>query len=225
MKDRALNRLRDWLEASRLPAGARLPPERRLAGELNMTRSELRKALQVLELEGQLSRHVGRGTFLSQGSQEPASVPAAGLLSALAERTGPHEAMVARLAVEPEIARLAALHATALQLSTLKSLAEEMRGAQDWDAYEDLDAAFHELVAESTGNPLLHEVMKVINSVRKAVVWGRLYLPEDRPTTSYHSFAEHDAIVAALERRDRSGARNAMRIHIEATLNTMMDED
>lgn len=223
MADMVLSKLRDWLNTAPLSEGARLPPERRLAETLGVSRTELRKALLVLETEGRLDRHVGRGTFLRDPQRS--SVIDAASLAVLAERTGPHEAMVARTVLEPELARLAAFHATPRQLSELKRLAAEMRRARDWQAYEDLDAAFHDLIAESAGNPLLREISRIVNGVRKAVVWGRLFLPADGPTPGYHSFAEHDAIVAALERRDRAGARDAMRRHIESTLSTMMADD
>lgn len=216
-------KLRDWLQSAKLDAGARLPPERELAAALSMSRAELRKELQILEVEGRLDRHVGRGTFV-RGAAAPAIVDTS-RIAALAERTGPHEAMIARIALEPELARLAALHATPRQLADLKRLAVEMRAVTDWESYEDLDAAFHDLIAEATGNPLMHEVSRVVNGVRKAVVWGRLFLTENRPSPDYHSFDEHDEIVAALERRDRAGARDAMRNHIEATLRSMMADD
>lgn len=220
----ALPRLREWLTNSSLADGYRLPAERQLAEQLSVSRAEIRKALQVLELEGEIRREVGRGTFLSRGNGLPLRLDGS-VLSGLAARTGPHQAMLARLAVEPETARLAALNATPTQLADLRRLSNEMRHAADWETYEDLDAAFHDLIAASTGNPLLQEVVGLVNGVRKAVVWSRLYLPQDRPTEGYHSFAEHDAIVSALERRDRAGARTAMKVHLESTLSTMMADD
>lgn len=223
MSDLAIRKLRNWLSANSLPEGTRLPPERALAETLSVSRAELRKALLVLETEGRLDRHVGRGTFLRD--PQKSSIVDAASLAVLAERTGPHEAMLARLMIEPELARLAAFHATPRQISELKTLSSQMRRTGEWEAYEDLDAAFHDLIAESAGNPLLHEVSRIVNSVRKAVVWGRLFLPANGPTEDYHSFAEHDAIVAALDRRDRAGARDAMRKHIESTLSTMMADD
>lgn len=223
MNDAVLLNLRDWLRDAGFAEGARIPPERELAAALSLSRAELRKALQILEVEGVLDRQVGRGTFLRD--PDKSAITDAGRIAALAQRTGPHQAMVARLALEPELARLAALNATPRQLAGLRRLASQMRTAADWETYEDLDAAFHDLVAESTGNPLMHEVSRIVNGVRKEVVWGRLYLPKHHPTPDYHSFDEHDAIVDALERRDRASAREAMRKHIDSTLNSMMADD
>ena len=48
--------------------GVRLPPERHLTDELGMTRATLRKALGALERDGVIWRHVGKGTFVADGS-------------------------------------------------------------------------------------------------------------------------------------------------------------
>ena len=221
--DATLPKLRNWLTAANLSSGARIPPERVLAEKLHVSRADLRKALLVLESEGHLDRQVGRGTFVRDPGAS--GLADAAKLALLAQKTGPHEAMTARLALEPELARLAALHASPLQIAEMRRLADEMRKVPDWETYEELDSSFHDLIAEATGNPLLKEISRIVNGVRREVVWSRLYLPEGRPNPDYHSFDEHDAIVAALERRDRAGAREAMRRHINSTLGTMMADD
>ena len=45
-----------------------------------------------------------------------------------------------------------------------------------------------------------------LNAVRRTVVWGRLRDEDPRPPADHHSFAEHEAIVAAIEERDLAGA-------------------
>jgi DNA-binding GntR family transcriptional regulator len=62
--DGALSRLQGLLADRQYPLNGRLPPERSLCRELGVNRGALRKALAVLEAEGQIWRHVGRGTFV-----------------------------------------------------------------------------------------------------------------------------------------------------------------
>lgn len=222
IRQSGLERLRAWLRDTDPEVGRRLPPERALAATLSMSRPELRKALAVLEVEGRIIRHVGRGTFVASPSdvlQSPATI------AALAKRTGPHDAMMARLSFEPELAHLAALHATPIQIAQAQALASDIRGAKTWDAYERMDHALHDLIAASAGNVLLYELFKIMNAVRQVVVWRQLSSGFEGPLPSYHSFDEHDTIIAAIAGRDRSGARAAMRRHLQSTLNAMTVDD
>ena len=59
----ALKALREFLVDQELSLNGKLPPERQLCAEFGVTRGRLRKAMAVLEAEGQVWRHVGRGTF------------------------------------------------------------------------------------------------------------------------------------------------------------------
>lgn len=220
-----LSRLRSWLLTEANTSGARLPPERELAEMLSVSRAELRKALLVLEVEGRLRREVGRGTVVLDPAPASRAVLPDAILHTLAARTGPHEAMIARLVLEPELARLAALHATPLQIARARRLAEDMHAVASWAEYETLDAAFHDLIAAAAGNPLLHEMHRMLNFVRQRVVWRHLALPTEGPPPDYHSLSEHDALVRALETRDRAGAKEAMRAHLEATLGAMTEGD
>jgi DNA-binding FadR family transcriptional regulator len=216
-----LERLRTWLSDAQLPNDGRLPPERSLAEHFGVKRAELRKALAVMEAEGRLHRHVGRGTFLSEHSTAlevfPNSVD-------IANRTSPPEAMQVRIIIEPEIARLAALQATSAQITQMKELCARMRNSRTWSEYEDLDWRFHNLLAESSGNNLLLEIQRLVNGVRRSVVWGHLAKRPIGPSPNYHSFAEHDALIEAITNRDRRGAAEAMRRHLNSTASTMLDD-
>ncbi len=221
MSAKALARVRTWIASSKLAEGAKLPPERDLCETLGVSRAELRKALLVMETNGSLIRQVGRGTFLSGKREMRKTGASQETIADLAERTSPHEAMMARLVLEPEMARLAALHASPLQLGDLRKLAKQMRSATSWQAYEELDSEFHELLATAAGNSLLHALHSIMNGVRFVVVWRRLDTPMSAPPDDYHSFDEHDAIVTALENRSGSEAYKAMHSHLQSTLSTM----
>jgi len=215
--------LASWLANSGAVAGDRLPSERDLCGRLGMSRGELRKAMTRLEAEGIVERHVGRGTFLrTPSAADKNDVP---LVMRLAEITSPHDAMMARLSLEPELAGHAAIHAAPRHLTEARKLAEGMRAAANWAEYEQLDARLHELIAVASGNPLLAELHRITNAVRVSVVWSRLEIPEDGPPEDYHSFAEHEEIIAALERRDRMAAHAAMRNHLKSVRATLLKDD
>lgn len=215
--------LASWLTDYGAAPGERLPPERRLSETLGISRGELRKAMMALEAEGIVERHVGRGTFLCEASPPDTSYEP--FLAQLSDVTSPHDAMMARLSLEPEIAGHAAVHASQRHLAEAKNLANGMREVNSWQEYEKLDARLHELIAIATGNPLLVELHRIVNAVRVSVVWSVLEIPQGGPPEDYHSFSEHDEIITALEKRDRNAARTAMRNHLKSVRATLLKDD
>jgi DNA-binding FadR family transcriptional regulator len=212
-------RLRAYLAHVELPLDGRLPAERELAGRLGVSRALLRKALGTLESEGQIWRHVGKGTFI--GSR-PLDTPAD--LAAMARRTNPSEVMGARLAIEPEIARLAARNATPADLAEMRTCLVRTRQATTWRQYESWDNRLHRTIAEAARNGLILALLETLNTVRRAVTWGRLRVEPVRPAPDHHSFAEHEAIVAAIEERDLARAAAAMRSHLQSVERNLLGE-
>lgn len=212
-----------WLADHGVAPGDKLPPERALSERLGMSRGELRKAMTALEAEGVVERHVGRGTYLRAPAGSDMIIEP--MVGKLAEITSPHDAMMARLSLEPELAGHAAIHAAPRHITEARQLGEAMRAATSWEEYEGLDERLHELIAMASGNPLLVELHRIVNAVRMSVVWAKLELPEDGPPDDYHSFAEHDEIISALERRDRWAAHAAMRNHLKSVRATLLKDD
>ena len=205
----ALDRLRAFL--GEVPLDGRLPPERELAVALGVSRAELRKALAALERDGVLWRHVGKGTFL--GSRPIDTVAD---VAAMTRRTNPAEVMQARLALEPEIVRLAALNATAADVAEMRGCIARTRQAETWRQYEAWDNRLHRTIGEAAQNGLLLGLLDTLNAVRRAVTWGRLRQEPLRPSPTHHSFAEHDEIVQAIADRDPARAAAAMRTHLRS---------
>lgn len=206
-----LPRIRAFLTQADTLDDGRVPPEREMAQALGVTRAELRKALAKLEAEGQLWRHVGKGTFLGARPADPAAD-----VASMARLTNPAEVMRTRLAIEPEIARLAALNATPAQISEMHALLRKSRQAQTWRQYESYDTRLHRVIGAATQNTLLLSLLDTLSAVRQAVNWGRLRASPKRPSEDHHSFAEHEAIVAAIEDRDVARAGQAMRAHLSS---------
>jgi GntR family transcriptional regulator, transcriptional repressor for pyruvate dehydrogenase complex len=213
-----LTQLRAYLSQSNVGPNGRLPPERAIATALDIPRSELRKAMAAMEADGQLWRHVGKGTFLGE---RPASDIQA--VAQLARTTNPIEVMRARTIVEPELARLCALQATAADIEAIQEFGRAATQAQSWRQYEIADARLHRRIAEAARNPVMLAVYDLISGVRRAVTWGRARDSTARPPADHHSFADHEAIVAAIAARQSAKAAALMRAHLETVERRMAE--
>jgi DNA-binding FadR family transcriptional regulator len=199
------------LEMPEYPVNSRLPAERDLSLQLGLSRSALREALEILEAQGRVWRHVGRGTFVGN---RPAPEPAA--LSLITARTSPSEVLETRLLVEPLLTRMAALRATEAEIEQMQRLLEKSEAARDAKTWELWDGRLHRAVAEAAHNALLLSIFDAFNAMRRQAKWSALRQAALTPARHAAYCAHHRAYVAAIAARDPVKAETLMRKHIEA---------
>ncbi|WP_249028358.1 FadR/GntR family transcriptional regulator [Meinhardsimonia xiamenensis] len=209
-RELAIERLQAFIVDGGYGPGDRLPPERDLMVELGMSRTTLRKALEKLENDGAIWRHVGKGTFVAAKSvpRQP------GWLAEISQQLTPVKMMRARLCLEPAIAREAAMNASAEAVAAIRRAEREAVEAADWAGYEAADDRFHRAVARAADNILLAALYDQLNQVQRAVAWRSVVRETERPPRDHPSFAEHARIASAIEARDPGEAQAAMRAHI-----------
>lgn len=217
-----LSNLRNYISQSGLKAGERLPPERELTTELGITRSALRKALDALEREGTIWRHVGKGTFVAATKDDLDRMTKSHV--ELGKQLTPFRMMRARLAIEPAIAREAAMNASGNVLARLNAAMERTRTASTWKLYETNDDEFHRAIAEASDNLLLLTIFDQLNMVRRAVAWGNVTRKTVKPPSNHCSFSEHEAITEAISQRDPAAAYEAMRTHLRSVSERLFGE-
>jgi len=204
-----LSAVRAYLANQGMSLNEKLPVERELSQILGFSRGKLRKALSVLESEGVIWRHVGRGTFTG-----PRPVQNLEDVSFLSSQTSLTEIMEARMAVEPEMARLAALNGTEKDFTEIRRCCRRARRAQDWRAYEAWDTNLHLAIAKASQNSLLISLFDTLNVVRRSTA-VRPVRKTKAPPASHKSFAEHDRILRAIVNRDPDLAAQTMRDHLK----------
>lgn len=217
-KPNALATLRAFIDQNSFPLNSRLPSERALCEKLGLNRSVLRKALDALEREGLIWRHVGKGTFAGARPIENLED-----VSSVINRSSPAKVMEARLLLEPELARLAAVNATLDDHSEMEYCIDRTKAAREWRQYELWDNRFHRSVARATHNVLLLFLFDSMNFVRRAVAWGRLRSHDLGRDLSHHSFSEHDQLFEAIKARDRELASQLMREHLATVRDRLLN--
>jgi DNA-binding FadR family transcriptional regulator len=127
----------------------------------------------------------------------------------------PFELLAARRLVESEIAALAATHATEIDVAALRSLNEEIaRETASGRTGVEPDRGFHRRLAETTRNAVLTDIVTQIWEGMTGPILNRFHELTNRPGKHRTNIADHEAIVAAVARRDAEAARRAMAEHI-----------
>lgn len=210
--DSGLARLRSYIEEKEFAPGDRLPAERRLIPELGLSRTELRKALERLERDGVIWRHVGKGTFIAEPESDADLAMSA---VALGRKLTPVRMMRARICFEPALAREAAMNASGAALHRMEEMIAQSEAATSWEEYERNDDLFHQAIAVASDNLLLQVLFEKLNQVRRAVAWGNVRRETPQPPADHDSFAQHRRIFAAISDRDPDAAQGAMRAHLD----------
>lgn len=204
------NRIRVLLLNGAFPAGQPLPSERVLAVRFGVSRGSVRDAFRTLETIGLLETRHGQGTFPHELSVERLVTPLASVLTY--RRDLQEQLMDARRMFEPAVARVAATRMTDADLADLERILEaQQRQLTAGRSAIAEDTAFHSTLARATRNSVVVRVMETLNDL--LVESRKLTLkPKGRPE---RSFQGHQAVVAALRRRDPEGAARAMHEHID----------
>lgn len=192
----------------RLRPGSKLPPERILAEEFGVSRHTLREVLKALNLFGIIRSRAGDGTYVQRSLA--GLVAKAIHLSALLEDVTFMDAFDTRVAIEPALARAAALNAGREHLEVLRGEIHGMELALgDTQKYTRHEVAFHEGIATAADSPILKSVMMAVAGL---LLEARLTLTYER--TDRDDLLLHVRILEAIEARDPDGAHAAMAHHL-----------
>ncbi len=215
-----VTRLKDMIAGDDIAGAGRLPPERELAERLGVSRRTLRGALQVLEDEGQIWRRQGAGTFV--GAHRRPDLSPDDLFRRAIELTNPVEVLEVRLAVEPTLARLAALRASRADIEKLYELAEATRTAATEKDYERADAAFHRRVALGARNALFTAVLDAVVAAIEDASWHGVRENAHCSKQKDVNATFHRQIADAISLRNCDQAESLMYAHLSRVQSSLL---
>ena len=216
LSDVVSGQIRSLISSGTLLPGQRLPAERELAEQLNVSRPSLREALIRLESDGFI-RAVARGGFVVSDVTAPlVSVPLATLLEHHPGASADvlelrHGLETLSTAYAAERATDAYLERIAAAFDALQAAAAEPKRTR----IAEKDAAFHLAIADATHNVALAHVMHGLHElVRESMLTSHRLVDYDDEVEA-NLLAQHQAIFDAITARDPARAREASGAHLD----------
>ena len=203
-----LDHLQHMILRGGLKPGDRLPSQRELSLQLGVSRPSLREAMTVLETMGLIRIRMGSGAYVAAPEHRAP-------LWRFSDRCSPRDVYEARFGLESYTAKLAARTVDASGVVRLATCVGNMRLAlhnQDIGGMAAADAAFHDLLFELCGNPVLAGMYR---PVRDLMVETQR-LPMIRWTRLEETLREHEDLLAKIASKDAQAAEVAMKNHIRS---------
>ncbi len=205
-----VTQLKESILTGRFKTGDKLPTERELVEEFQVSRVAIREALRTLENSGFIVTRQGAsgGAYVTDLSFEFLANAFVDLF--LADKISIPELHRVRLIIEPEIAKLAALAITPEYAQELKK-ALEAEGTPAASLPEDIKikTAVHYILAEMCGNRFLEAIVR--SSMKLTHTLIQMVNPD--PPYAMHPAGMHRPIVEAVLRGDPEASSIAMHKH------------
>jgi GntR family transcriptional repressor for pyruvate dehydrogenase complex len=202
-----------------LGPGDRLPSERSLSEFFGVSRPSVREAIKALAFLGVLEIRQGSGTYVSSVTADTLGDALSSLLSV--SRPALSSLMEVRIWLEVGAAEVAAERITEPQIAELQTIAAEAANhIDDVHAFVVGDMAFHRVIHEASGNPVLVSLMATVSAMAEQ---SRLVTAQQKGVRK-SSVREHNQIVKALRAHDPIAARRAMREHLRHIAPHLGDE-
>ena len=207
--DLIISQIRDLISSSKIKPGEKLPPERKLAEHFGVSRSQVREAINKLQIYGIVKVQPQSGTTVSGMG----IVALEGLISDILklENSDYNSLVDTRVLLEKEAARLAAINRSSddlIEMSKALRLYEQKLMARQPSIEEDL--LFHIKIAEASKNTVLKSLMMIITpDIVKSFTQLKVCNGKNSKTIE-----EHRNILEMISDRNPEGAVRAMDFHL-----------
>lgn len=210
VSEHVLTQLKSAILTGRFEAGSKLPSERELTAEFQVSRGVVREAIRSLELSGFVMVRQGHGGGAYVTELTLGHVSNAFLDLFLTKKLSMAEVAQVRLFVEPEVARLAAINFNDSYLAALEEaeFQEHVPYNSDVDRIARLTRV-HKVLALICGNQFFEAIVRSMLKITAEVV---LKVAPDIDTL--HGPGEHLPVINAVKSKDAQGAAAEMSHHL-----------
>ncbi|MCR2043566.1 FadR/GntR family transcriptional regulator [Anaerosalibacter massiliensis] len=219
VSEKVIEQIKEMVSKGDLKKGDKLPSERKMAENLQVSRTSVREALKELEIMGLIESKQGEGNFIKTSFEDILLDPFSTIF--LIKESNAQEILELRNVIEKGSVILAAERITSEELKEIKEILDTADISDSEDELVKLDVIFHYKIAQSSKNFLLQSILNAVSSLIEASIKDTrkniLVKKEHKDIIK----KQHNNIYNALKNQDIKAAEKAMSDHLEFVNNEM----
>jgi len=212
LTDSIIRQLISYIQTE-MQQGDKLPSERKLIDTLGVGRTSVRESLRALEVLGVVETRAGEGTFVSmQGNGYFHKQIELGLFS---YQKSIREIYEARRAIEIGMVPLVVNNISDEELNQCRAILNKMKAVDnnDFTQFLSYDQQFHRIIAASTINSIIIEVLKLTHKIMEE----ERRITNDAAKQLKKALELHEQIFDSLKKRDTDATIKAVERHMDWT--------
>jgi len=203
-----IQQIKNQIKKGILKPGEKLPSERKLADLLGVSRASVREAIQALAFSGYLEVIQGKGTYILEMATKYDEI--VNFFSEFSNYSLDY-LMEARIMLEGEFARLAALNASQEEIEVMEKVFNEICNSKDTNTFFVKDLQLHLTIAKATHNPIMNGLIKIIGEMLYKETQKIIEISGD---TRENTIKTTRDLVQAIKQRNAEKAKELMSKHI-----------
>jgi GntR family transcriptional regulator, transcriptional repressor for pyruvate dehydrogenase complex len=210
---RIVEQVEEALARGDLQPGHRLPSERELVAQFQVSRSTVREALRVLESNGIVRSRPGDPNGPEVLAFSPRALRKQMVRLARVDEVGLAELVSFRMILDGSANMLAARLHTPDQLKEMEATIDAMEAAVDagYEEFSKADLAFHEAVGRASRNTLIQLCNEVVREVVLSLISEKISRSRQSRSLMLTSLAHHRRVLSAVRAGDGLAAAEAAR--------------
>ncbi|PXX29089.1 FadR/GntR family transcriptional regulator [Arenibacter sp. ARW7G5Y1] len=206
-----ISKIRDFINYKNLEPGDKLPSERKLSEKFEVSRSNVREAIQTLEFYGLLISKPQSGTFIA----DIGPVAMNGMITDILrlEKADFKSLVETRILLELKTVKLASLRRTDEDLKQIEEALDAYSAkVENGENAVQEDLLFHLAIAKACGNSTINTFMLTITP--EIITNFTKYHVCDK-NIAFIGIQEHRDIYEAIKKQDPQLAKEKMKVHFK----------
>lgn len=211
--EQVVDQIKEMVRVGEIKKGDKLPTERVMAEELEVSRTSIREAMRALEVVGLIESKQGAGNYIREEFDDVLLEPLS-IVFMLQNGTN-RDILELREVLELSTIFLSVMRINEEDLKRLGELVEKFKTSKDEEENVRIDSEFHSIIVRGANNVLISNLLEGVSElVNKFISEGRRAILSDIRNRG-KLLDYHEKIYIAIKNRDAYAAYKHMQEHFQ----------